>query len=138
MYFLSRDRLWNTVRHRPQRSARLISRRANWWPLLKWTYSKGDSLDGTNGVTAIARIAGAAQYLMTIHVRVITRETLDHRTGKRVGRSCERDLRWPCYRWRWSNVTHLDSNSNSTLREIPERCVSDWRDTMERPRCGHL
>jgi len=50
------------------------------------TYSEGYSLDGADRVAAIARITGAAQYLMTIHgiTRVAhTRETLDHRPAAR-------------------------------------------------------
>lgn len=31
------------------------------------TYSEGYSLDGADRVAAVARVAGAAQYLMTIH-----------------------------------------------------------------------
>jgi len=35
--------------------------------LFHGTYGEGYSLDGTDRVAAIARIAGAAKYLMTIH-----------------------------------------------------------------------
>lgn len=51
------------------------------------TYGEGYSLDGADGVAAIARIAGAAQYLMTIHgiAHAHTRERreLDHRPAAR-------------------------------------------------------
>jgi len=50
------------------------------------TYGKGYSLNGTDRVAAIARIAGAAQYLMTIHgiaYRMRRTHTLDHRPAPR-------------------------------------------------------
>ena len=43
------------------------TRRMKARPLFHGTYGEGYSLDGTDRVAAIARIAGAAKYLMTIH-----------------------------------------------------------------------
>lgn len=56
--------LSGTYRAAPCRSRRLS------WP--RMTYREGDSFDRADGVTAIARIAGAAQYLVTIHIHPVT------------------------------------------------------------------
>lgn len=65
------------------RQGRDVSKRDRYFMV---TYGEGYSLDGTDRVAAVARIAGAAKYLMTIHgiTRVAhTRETLDHRSAAR-------------------------------------------------------
>lgn len=50
----------------------------------QFTHREGNSLDGANGVTAIARIAGAAQYLVAIHDRATGRQIINRSLAYRI------------------------------------------------------
>lgn len=112
------------------------------------TYSEGYSLDGADRVAAIARIAGAAQYLMTIHgIACVahTRETLDHRPAARSAVPSFRGCDEPVF----GADVDVDVRASHGLRprragrlhEPPKDAsrASDRRDTViGLPRRGHL